>query len=284
MLNEPPQKQERPVHPLERRPSPQPKPTSDSSSQRGTLHISVVKPHVTNALIAINTAIAVIMFLALSDRQSFEWYQFGANNRLNVLLDGEYHRLFTAMFLHADFGHLTFNMLALYFIGQTVERFFGHARFLIIYLLGGVLGSLLSVLLNGPEIVSVGASGAVFAIIGGELIFNYNHRKLFPEMAQHRLRQLIIMILINFGYGFALTINSAGVRLDNWGHIGGLIGGVILSYLISPIYLLQRRGDSSTEFEAVDMQPLEQRVNQVVLYASALIILLILGVLQERGL
>ena len=283
MLNEPPSEKKRPQHPLERRAPPPEPDTASEGPQRGTLHIQVVSPHITYALIAINVVIYGMLNGLMTNIERLEWYSWGANNQLQVFENGEYYRLFTSMFLHADPPHLLFNMLALYFIGQTVERFFGHARFFIIYLLGGLTGSLLSVALNGPSVNAVGASGAVFAIIGAEIIFLYNHRKLFGQTAAHQLRQLILIALLNLGYGFASQFSDAAIQLDNWGHIGGLVGGLGLAYLIGPIFLLKRREGTEVDFQAVDMQPLADRYQSVLAFVSGQLIVLIIGTFIARG-
>jgi rhomboid protease GluP len=285
MLNEPPSEKKRPQHPLERREPPlEAKPSSTSESPtRGTLHIKVVSPHITYALIAINVVVYGVLYGLMTNIERLDWYRWGANNQFQVFENGEYYRLFTSMFLHAGPAHLMFNMLALYFIGQTVERFFGHARFFIIYLLGGLTGSLLSVVLNGPSVNAVGASGAVFAIIGAEIIFLYNHRKLFGQTAAHQLRQLLILALLNLAYGFASQFSDAAVQLDNWGHIGGLIGGLGLAYLIGPIFLLKRREGTEVDFEAIDMQPLAERYQNILAFISGPLIVLILGTFIARG-
>ena len=283
MLNEPPSEKKRPQHPLERRAPPPEADTASEGPQRGTLHIQVVTPYITYALIAINVVVYAVLNGLMTNIERLEWYSWGANNQLQVFENGEYYRLFTSMFLHADPPHLLFNMLALYFIGQTVERFFGHARFFLIYLLGGLTGSLFSVALNGPSVNAVGASGAVFAIIGAEILFLYNHRKLFGQTAAHQLRQLIFIALLNLGYGFASQFSDAAVQLDNWGHIGGLVGGLGLAYLIGPIFLLKRRQGTEVDFEAVDMQPLAQRYQSVLAFISGQLIVLIIGTVIARG-
>ena len=184
-----PQKPKRMLHPLEA-PPPPPQPEDPASSRRMSVQFKGTKPIATYVLIAINVAIYVIAFYLVSLEQRLDLYQWGASNRFFVLDQGEYHRLFTSMFLHSEMlWHVVFNMYALYIIGQTVERFFGHARFLLIYFLGGLTGSIMSVVFNDITVFSVGASGAVFAIFGAEMVFLYKHQKLFGPMARMQLRQ-----------------------------------------------------------------------------------------------
>lgn len=169
-------------------------------------------PIVTYVLIGINVAIFLIGML------------FGLNNVfINLfanygpyVVDGEYYRLITSAFIHANILHIAFNMYALYLLGSQAESFFGKWKFLIIYLLSAISGSLLSILLNQGS-VSVGASGAVFGIMGALLYFGYNYR---VYLGNTLVKEIIPVILINLAFGFMLT------GVDNYAHIGGLVGGI----------------------------------------------------------
>ncbi len=166
------------------------------------LHIPSVRPTVTYALIAINVLIFVIRALSPQlDEQILLW---GANNPVAVLQNGEVYRLFTSMFLHASIFdaaggyalanslHLIFNMYILYVIGIQVERLFGHVRFTLIYLLGGLAGSVLSAVLSSGNVYSVGASGAVFAIMAAQFVYLYQHRKLLGARGRAQMQSLIM--------------------------------------------------------------------------------------------
>ncbi len=147
--------------------------------------------------------------------------KYGAN--LDVLVkNGEYYRLLTSMFLHSGLLHLFFNMYALYIIGPQVESFFGKTKYLIIYLLSGISGSLLSVAFN-VNTVSVGASGAIFGLFGALLYFGYNYRGYLGNVIKS---QILPVVIINLIFGFI----STGV--DVAGHVGGLIGGIIVSSVL----------------------------------------------------
>jgi rhomboid protease GluP len=271
-------------HPLEQGPEPPPPPEDPDEPRRNRvmLHIPVVRPYLTYALIAINVAIAFLVFFVLSPAQQQEVYTWGASNQRAVLEFGEYHRLLTAMFLHGSLPHILFNMYALWIIGQMVEGFFGHVRFALVYFLGGLGGSVLSVLLNPPAVTSVGASGAVFAIFGAEMVYLYQHRKLLGQAAKMQLRQLLIIAGINFGYGILTTLNPGGVNIDNWGHVGGLIGGLTLTWLIGPIFIVRRHPSHHGALAAEDINPLERRTQPVLIYISALLAILIVATLLAR--
>ncbi len=253
---------------------------------RGTVHIRVVKPYVTYGLMAVNIAIFIFMFYLATPMQIFEIYHWGASNHIEVFQGGQYHRLISAMFLHSSAVHIIFNMLALYSIGTTVERFFGHVRFAIIYILGGLTGSVLSAILNPPLVTSVGASGAVFAIFGAQYVFWYRHRKLFGEAAKQQLRQLVIFAGINFAVGIISTLNlgEGQVRIDNWGHLGGLLGGLALAWLISPNLLLERYTEGEeNRFKAVDVNPLPQHYTNLILFVSGLMAVVVIATFLARG-
>lgn len=173
-------------------------------------------PYITYTLMAINIIIYALGVLfypnALFGTNEPSILYFG--NLKAAILDGQYYRLFTSMFMHANIYHIAFNMYALFILGKQAESFFGRGKFITIYLLSGLSSSLLSVLLNNGY--SVGASGAIFGILGALLYFGYNYR---VYLGNSLVNQIIPVIIINLIFGF--TVSS----VDNFGHIGGLIGG-----------------------------------------------------------
>lgn len=274
MMNEPPENSRRP-HPLEVKPKPPQQPV-EPQNQQMMLHIPVVKPYATYILIAINLAIYLIFGMLLPEVYD-EFVRYGANQQTRVLTQGEYHRLLTAMFLHGGFAHVIFNMYALYAIGSQIESLFGHVRFLLIYFLGGIAGSILSVMFNDPFTFSVGASGAVFAIFGAEMVYLYHHRKLLGAQGRAALQNLLWIAVLNFGIGIFSSLSSEGVTIDNWGHAGGLIGGLILAWYISPILIPKRDPTRPDVFVAADINPLKNRYTVISLYLAGLIVLLIVA-------
>ena len=146
--------------------------------------------------------------------------------KVNALIGlGEFWRLLTAMFLHADFMHLIFNMMALYILGRDIERFFGKGKFLAIYFISGLVGSGASYWL--VENVSVGASGAIFGLMGANL-FLY---KLNP-LVYKRIYGSDLLILI----GVNLVLGLIRPNIDMAGHIGGLIGGFVTASAVGLSY------------------------------------------------
>ena len=148
----------------------------------------------------------------------------GANVGLFVKA-GQLWRLVTCMFLHVDVIHLLCNMYALYVVGPRVEDFFGKKKFLLIYFISGISASLLSVGLN-ENVSSVGASGAIFGLFGALLYFGYAYRGYVGTMVRS---EILPVIIINLLISFMLP------GIDVWGHIGGLIGGIIAAYMVGTI-------------------------------------------------
>jgi rhomboid protease GluP len=293
MLNDPSNQGRRP-HPLEQRPTPPPQSPQPQRPQV-TLHIPTVKPYVTYAFLAIN--IAVFVLRALSPEIDLNLFLWGANHQPEVIGDGQYYRLLSSMFLHASIFdglgrynfsgslHLIFNAYALYIFGTSVERFFGHLRFALVYLLGGLGGSVLSVVLGGPDTYSVGASGAVFAIFGAEFIFLYQHRKLLGAAGRARMQNLVVMGVMNLAIGVLSSFGGSRVRIDNWAHLGGLIGGMALTWFIGPFFLVRQHPDYTERVELIgeDNNPINKRWWAVSLYVTALLAILIAGTFLIRS-
>lgn len=145
-----------------------------------------------------------------------------ANNYVFVR-EGEAYRLLTSMFFHEDLIHLVLNMYALYILGPQVERYYGKRRFAFIYFVSGLLGSLFSCVFLNEFSFSIGASGALFGLLGSIGYFTYYYRATLQDALRN---QITPVILINLALGFLVP------GIDVWGHIGGLIGGLLTSMLI----------------------------------------------------
>lgn len=173
------------------------------------------KPIVTYALIIINILVFIAMYvLGNGSEDTLTLLYFGANYPALVKA-GEYYRLITSAFLHIGLLHLIFNNYALYVIGSQLESFLGKIKFLIIYLVSALCGSLMSMLFSDG--ISAGASGAIFGLLGSLLYFGYNYRVYLGTVLKS---QIIPLILINLIIGFVTP------GIDNAAHIGGLLGGL----------------------------------------------------------
>jgi rhomboid protease GluP len=144
-----------------------------------------------------------------------------------LMAAGQWWRFLTPVFLHASLLHISVNMYSLYAIGPAVERFFDTPRMLAIYLLSGIGGVVLSLAFSSGA--SVGASGAIFGLLGALAAFFYLHRSIFGRFGMIQLRQLIFIALLNLMLGL-----SPGI--DNWGHVGGLVTGACLTLALGPRY------------------------------------------------
>lgn len=162
-----------------------------------------------------------------------------------LIISGQYWRLLTPMWLHGSITHIFFNMYALYVIGRGLEQQYGHLRYAILYLVSGFAGNVLSFLLTPAP--SLGASTAIFGLVAAEGIFIYQNRKLFRN-ARAMLGNVAFIVVINLALGFSGSI-------DNNGHLGGLLGGLMLAWFGGPLWkLTQTLGG----FELVDQRDSHQ--------------------------
>ena len=171
--------------------------------------------------------IFLYVFLAFSDGNFLEiksstLVEFGGNVGYYTK-GGEYFRLFCSIFLHANIIHLVCNMYSLYVIGPQVESFFGKFKYLFIFVFSGICGGLLSVTFNPSNIVSVGASSAIFGILGSISYFGYHYRVYFGNIIKS---QIIPIIGLNILIGLVVS------GIDNFAHIGGLIGGIFATMAV----------------------------------------------------
>ncbi len=156
--------------------------------------------------------------------------QMGANYAPYVA-QGQYWRLFTANFLHVNILHIAVNGYSLYILGREVEALFGHRRFVVLYLLSGICGAVFSFMIT--QGLSAGASTSLFGLFAALGIFFYKQRKLLGDIGRQQLINLGVILLINVIIGL-----SPGSAIDNWGHVGGLVGGAILGWFLCPDYTL----------------------------------------------
>lgn len=147
----------------------------------------------------------------------------GANFK-PLVQNGQYYRLLTSAFLHADITHIAFNMYSLYILGQSVEALTGKLKYIVLYLLAAVGGGYLSFKMSAG--FSVGASGAIFGLLGVLIGWALTRRDIFRRGA---LMNMVIIAALNLSWGL-----RPGSGIDNYAHIGGLITGFILSFILTP--------------------------------------------------
>ena len=179
-------------------------------------------PIITYILILLNVFMYIIPILCNKEQTILEQFCiFG-----DYVRSGEYYRLLTGTFLHANIIHLFCNMYALYILGTQLESFVGKIKFLIIYIFSALTGSLLSLIFlnNG---ISIGASGAIFGLTGALIYFGLHYRVYLGSVVK---TNLIPIIVLNLSLGFMMK------GIDNWAHIGGLIGGILCNMALGVKY------------------------------------------------
>ena len=201
----------------------------DSEPQRGIpLPGADRKPFVTWTLLAANLIVWAATENAGGSQESQVLLDFGAMFG-PLIADGEYWRLFTAMFLHVGLRHLLFNSFGLFIFGRIVERIYGHLPFAVIYVVAGLAGSVASYLLN-PIAVGAGASGAILGVLGAVAAFFMARRDLLGEMGRQTLSGILVIAAIILFYGFVTP------GIDNWAHIGGFVTGLAVGLALAPRY------------------------------------------------
>jgi rhomboid protease GluP len=206
-----------------------PPPPHPPVEQRVSIQAPQKRPVVTYTLLAIT----IIIFLLQEASKYIFGYDLVAGLGMKVndlILAGQYWRLFTPMFLHGSVLHLGFNMYALYIFGPGLERFYGHGRFIVLFILGGFAGNVFSFMFSASP--SLGSSTAIFGLLAAEGVFLYQNQKIFGRGSRKALNNIIMIAVVNLIIGL-----SPGI--DNWGHMGGLLGGAIFAFLGGPILEVQ---------------------------------------------
>ena len=194
--------------------------------QNGVKNLEEIrKEPATMALILINVLVFIAVEFTGTSQDAWHVLEYGAAYTPYIIQNGEVYRLFTSMFLHFGIEHLVNNMLVLFVLGSRLERVIGKIRFLLIYLLGGIAGNVVSLLLELKTqefSVSAGASGAVFAVMGAMIYTVIRNKGWLGDLS---MRQILVMAAFSLYFGFA----STGV--DNTAHVGGMVSGFFLAVI-----------------------------------------------------
>jgi rhomboid protease GluP len=203
---------------------------------------AVFRPYVTYSLIGICVAVFLLQMLSqfIFDGADYPFYYGGKINEF--ILAGQLWRLFTPMLLHGSIIHIAFNMYALFNFGPGLELHYGRWRFLGLFVLSGFAGNVMSFMFSDNP--SLGSSTAIFGLLGAEGVFLYHNRTLFGDFARRALTQVIMIAGVNLVIGMTPGI-------DNWGHIGGLIGGTLFAWFAGPVL---RRDGLFPPYQLVDQR------------------------------
>ena len=200
-------------------------------SQTVQVALPELAPTVTYSILGFTVVVYVLQLLSVAFFDyavyQIDWLEIYGARFNQAIRMGEVWRFITPVFLHGSPQHIFFNMYALLSIGTLLERHFGHGRFALLYFLAAFSGNVFSFLLTGENGYSVGASTAVFGLIAAEVVFFYQNRKLFGSHAKQAITNAGFIIAVNLLIGL-----SPGI--DNWGHVGGLLGGAIFAWFSSP--------------------------------------------------
>lgn len=158
--------------------------------------------------------------------------RWGAKVNIDVV-GGKWWQLITSTFLHDGLLHIASNGYALFVIGMDLEAFFGRARFLAVYFISALAGSVASFAFSPYLVPGVGASGAIFGLIGALAVYFGLYRRLFGKRGNLQFWNIIVVVVLNLGLGF-----SGILPIDNSAHIGGLVAGALVGYVLCPRYEL----------------------------------------------
>jgi rhomboid protease GluP len=193
-------------------------------TERSTKKITIEgKSKITVVLIAINVVMFLITALVSGDFGDIDGsvlVYFGAKQN-ELIQAGQYYRLITAMFLHGGIMHIAFNMYALYSLGNLIENIYGKWKYLFIYFVAGILSTTTSYLFSPNN--SVGASGAIFGLFGAAVVFGLKEKN---RIGKNFLTEIATIIVMN------IVIGLSSRNIDNFAHFGGLLGGIVLSFLL----------------------------------------------------
>ena len=177
------------------------------------------KPWVTYIIMGINILVYLLTAFLSNDIMISDYHvliYLGA--KVNELISaGEYYRLVTNIFLHGGLIHLALNMYSLYIIGPLVEKVYGRVKYIAIYFIAGIVASLFSYIFSKG--LSIGASGAIFGVLGATLIFAIKIKKTIGKDFYNNILQVMVVNLI---IGFSIP------NIDNFAHIGGILGGMTM--------------------------------------------------------
>jgi rhomboid protease GluP len=232
-------------------------PTPSQQRQMVSVAMPNRAPYVTYTLIAITVIFYVLQVASMVSRGEDIPLKYGARFNPDILA-GQFWRFFTPALLHASIPHILFNMYALFSFGTNLERHFGHGRFLLLYVLGAYTGNVVSFLFSDELSRSVGASTAIFGLLGAEAVFLFQNRKLFAGQFGRAVQNLIFIAIVTL-------IMGTQSNIDNWGHVGGLLGGLMFTWFAGPVWKIEGAPPA--------LHLVDQRETRDVIVGAAIVIL-----------
>ena len=251
-----------------------PPPQSFDGAQNRPVNVALPQstPYVTYSIIGVTVFFYILQVASVAffghptTFSNIGWLElYGA--RINeFILAGQLWRLLTPALLHGSIMHIFFNMYALLAFGTSLERYFGRWRFFTLYVLGAFAGNVASFLFSSGY--SIGASTAVFGLIGAQAVLLYQNRKLLAGQFRSAIGNVLFIIAVN------LFLVGSLPGIDNWGHIGGLVGGLMFAWFASPLW----------EIEGIQpfLQLADKRSSREVITGAALV-LIVFGALAAWG-
>ncbi|MEO5951747.1 MAG: rhomboid family intramembrane serine protease [Chloroflexia bacterium] len=215
------------------------------------MRIPSEKPIATQIILGL--LVAVFVLGSVSPQLNIWFTNHGSLLRKPMLI-GEWWRLITATFLHDGIVHIALNGFSLYMIGIEVEALFGRAQFIAIYAISGLAGSVAFFLFE--EAPGLGASGAIFGVFGALVVYYALNRSLFGAFGRKNFNVILIVLVGNIAFGY--LINTTGIAsVGNEAHIGGLIAGAAVGFVLCPRYILGKwRNPIVREIENINTGPL----------------------------
>ena len=239
-------------------PNTQPAPAAPTQQ---SVRLPLSRPLITNVLLGVIVVVFVLQYL-----DPFVEY---LGVQVNFLVgQGQYWRLLTAVFLHSrgQLTHILFNGWALYSLGREVESIVGSKRFTAIFFLTGLFGNLAYYLLGAPDVPSLGASGAIFGLVGADMAFFLRNRQVLGKLSRQQLSNLLVLVVINLVFGFTIP------GINNMAHLGGLVSGFLLGLGLAPHYAVRWDGPSAETASS----PTPRLVNRTSLYVQVVVVVLAL--------
>lgn len=178
-------------------------------------------PWVTYLLLFVMIVIYLLMTVSGGSENVFNLLKFGAQSN-QLVRDGQWWRLITPIFVHIGFQHILINGITLYYLGKLIEPIVGHLRYFIIFMVSGVCGNLMSFALGNG--ISAGSSTAIFGLFGAFLMIAFQYRG--NDFVRSTAKTFVLFVVINLVF----DIFTPGI--DIYGHIGGFIGGYLVSFVV----------------------------------------------------